>query len=223
MSEALDQGLIEERCVSKLSDNEADQSCSTPSTSSRFKSSAGQGVEMSPNARGNKRPRTAIARPSTSSTSTSSISPSVEIEGPWLALMVACVNKLRNHNTNELDGLSFEGLKDLEVVIFKLSRKLLQKPHLTTDETKDLMVAMSGILDLRTWDYNKAPEVVEPTLDVCHNDIDQFNRQLSNDLRLGIQMLALNCNVQIGKISQQRMQGDDVPSSTPMLRLVSHL
>ncbi|KAF9431832.1 hypothetical protein BGZ76_011641, partial [Entomortierella beljakovae] len=111
----------------------------------------------------------------------------------------------------------------LEIVIFKLSRKLLQQPSLTTDETKDLMVVMTGILDLCSWDYSKAPAVVEPMLDVCHDDINQLNRQLSKDLRLGIQMFTLSCKVQIGKISQKKMQGDDISSSAPMLHLVSYL
>ncbi|KAF9413082.1 hypothetical protein BGZ76_005093 [Entomortierella beljakovae] len=36
-------------------------------------------------------------------------------------------------------------------------------------------------------------------------------------------MFTLSCDVQIGKISQSRIDGEDIPESTPMLRLVSHL
>ncbi|ORZ26617.1 hypothetical protein BCR41DRAFT_384217 [Lobosporangium transversale] len=133
-----------------------------------------------------------------------------------------CNENMRNHSMDGLDSLSLGGLEELEVPIFKISRKLLRQTHLSMMETKDLMVAMSGILDLRTWDCDRAPSAIEPTLYSNNDDIGQLNTQLSKTLRLGVQMFALNCDVKIGEIAEVKMQGGDVPTSTPMLRLVSH-
>ncbi|KAF9088959.1 hypothetical protein BGX27_002593 [Mortierella sp. AM989] len=160
--------------------------------------------------------------PETTSSASDSLPP-IEIDEPWRVLMVACINKLRNHSTDGLDKLSLEGLQKLEIVIFKISRRLLQQSHLSTQETKDLMVAMSGILDLRAWDYSQAPAIAEPVLNTQNNDIDQLNIQLSRDLRLGVQMFTLKCEARIGEIAKAKMRGEDVPATTPMLRLVVHL
>ncbi|KAF9917392.1 hypothetical protein BX616_001151 [Lobosporangium transversale] len=135
---------------------------------------------------------------------------------------IGCNENMRNHSMDGLDSLSLGGLEELEVPIFKISRKLLRQTHLSMMETKDLMVAMSGILDLRTWDCDRAPSAIEPTLYSNNDDIGQLNTQLSKTLRLGVQMFALNCDVKIGEIAEVKMQGGDVPTSTPMLRLVSH-
>ncbi|KAF9413081.1 hypothetical protein BGZ76_005092, partial [Entomortierella beljakovae] len=128
-----------------------------------------------------KRFRTAVASSTSASASPTSVTstlPSIEILSPWHTLMVACVNKLRNHIPSGLDSLSFEGLDGLERIIFKISHDLLQRPHLTKADTKDLMVAMSGVLDLRTWDYDEAPELIMPALDACNDSITALNTQL---------------------------------------------
>ncbi|KAF9090495.1 hypothetical protein BGX27_002231 [Mortierella sp. AM989] len=82
---------------------------------------------------------------------------------------------------------------------------------------------MSGVLDLRTQDYDDASELIEPTLDACNDSITALNTQLSKDLNRGIQMFTLSCDGQIGKASQSGVGGNGMPESTPMLRLVSHL
>ncbi|KAF9433016.1 hypothetical protein BGZ76_009990, partial [Entomortierella beljakovae] len=166
----------------------------------------------------NKKPRIAASYMDSQSSTTS-----ISLDEPWSNLMIACVNKLRNHNTDDLDNLSFEGLKPIEIVILKLSRKLLQQTHLSTKETKDLMVAMSGILDLRSWECRIAPSAIEDALYAENDEIKQLNTQLAKDLHLGLPIFALKCDVKIGDISKMIIQGEDAPFTTPMLRFVSHL
>ncbi|KAF9110611.1 hypothetical protein BGX27_006136, partial [Mortierella sp. AM989] len=74
------------------------------------------------------------------------------------------------------------------------------------------------------WIYergDRAPSAIEPALYANNDDIGQLNTQLSKILRLGVQMFALNCDVEIGEIAKLKMQGEDAPTTTPMLRLVS--
>ncbi|KAG9066701.1 hypothetical protein KI688_012610 [Linnemannia hyalina] len=131
--------------------------------------------------------------------------------------------KLRGQDTLGLDKISTEGLSDLEVKIFSSSRSLIEQAELSTEDSKDLMVGMSGILDTRTWICEEAPSTLEPQLSAENKELGQLLSQLRKCLHLGIQMLVLKGEVMIGEIAKATIEGEDRPSITPMLRCVVHL
>ncbi|KAG0280431.1 hypothetical protein BGZ95_010164 [Linnemannia exigua] len=133
------------------------------------------------------------------------------------------VEKLRGQDTSGLDKLSTNGLSDLEAKIFSNSRSLIEQAELSTEDSKDLMVGMSGILDTRTWICEEAPSTLEPGLSAENKGLDQLLSQLRKHLQLGIQMLVLKGEVTIGDIAKATIEGQDRPNTTPMLRCIVHL
>ncbi|KAF9905601.1 hypothetical protein EC991_001500 [Linnemannia zychae] len=154
----------------------------------------------------------------------SSLGPlSLDTDDSWGSLLLATVNKLRGQDTFGLEILSTDGLSDLEVKIFSNSRSLIEQAELSTEDSKDLMVGMSGILDTRTWICEEAPSTLEPNLSAENKDLDQLLLQLRKQLQLGIQMLVLKGEAMIGDIAKATIEGQDRPSTTPMLRCIVHL
>ncbi|KAK3844435.1 MAG: hypothetical protein J3R72DRAFT_438052 [Linnemannia gamsii] len=150
-------------------------------------------------------------------------SSSPDMDDRWSRLLLATVNKLRGQDTSGLGKLSTDGLSDLEVKIFSNSRSLIEQAELSTEDSKDLMVGMSGILDTRTWICEEAPSTLEPGLSAENKDLDQLLSKLRKQLQLGIQMLVLKGEVMIGDIAKATIEGQDRPSTAPMLRCIVHL
>ncbi|KAF9544609.1 hypothetical protein EC957_011824 [Mortierella hygrophila] len=148
---------------------------------------------------------------------------SIDLDDRWSHLLLATVNKLRGQDTLGLDKILTKGLSDLEVTIFSNSRSLIEQAELNTEDSKDLMVGMSGILDTRTWICEEAPSTLEPQLSAENKELDQLLSQLRKCLHLGIQILVLKGEVMIGEIAKATIEGEDRPSITPMLRCIVHL
>ncbi|KAG0310092.1 hypothetical protein BGZ97_012805 [Linnemannia gamsii] len=151
-------------------------------------------------------------------------SSSIDMDDRWSHLLLATVNKLRGgQDTPGLDQISTDGLSDLEAKIFANSRNLIEQVELSTEDSKDLMVGMSGILDTRTWICEEAPSTLELKLSAENKELDQLLSQLRKCLQLGIQMLVLKGEVMIGEIAKATIGGQDRPSTAPMLRCIIHL
>ncbi|KAK3834820.1 MAG: hypothetical protein JOS17DRAFT_737858 [Linnemannia elongata] len=148
---------------------------------------------------------------------------SIDLDDRWSHLLLATVNKLRGQDTQGLDKISSKGLSDLEAKIFSNSRILIEQAELSTEDSKDLMVGMSGILDTLTWICEEAPSTLEPKLSDENKELNQLLSQLRKCLQLGIQMLVLKGEVMIGEIAKATIEGKDRPSITPMLRCIVHL
>ncbi|KAF9340828.1 hypothetical protein BGZ91_012365 [Linnemannia elongata] len=148
---------------------------------------------------------------------------SIDLDDRWSHLLLATVNKLRGQETVGLDKIPTDGLSDLEVKIFSNSRSLIEQAELSTEDSKDLMVGMSGILDTRTWICEEAPSTLEHKLRAENKELDQLLFQLRKCLQLGIQMLMLKGEVMIGEIAKATIEGEDRPNITPMLRCIVHL
>ncbi|KAG0294469.1 hypothetical protein BGZ96_001128, partial [Linnemannia gamsii] len=145
---------------------------------------------------------------------------SIDMDDRWSRLLLAT---LRGQDTPGLDKIPMDGLSDLEAKIFSNSRNLIEQAELSTEDSKDLMVGMSGILDTRTWICEEAPSTLEPRLSAENKELDQLLSQLRKYLQLGIQMLVLKGEVMIGEIAKATIEGQDRPNTTPMLRCIIHL
>ncbi|KAF9181664.1 hypothetical protein BGZ49_004816, partial [Haplosporangium sp. Z 27] len=174
---------------------------------------------------------------STSSSSTSHISTQLPLPSPeslisplldgqtrgtWEVLTRACINKFRGHGVDGIDNVTSVGMSDIETHLFKKVLTLIRRESLTELRTKDLFVALSGVLDLRSTSF-KGLTVVVPELATKDKDIEKMCSQMFKYLKLGVRALVLNCDVDLGKIAKSELGGKDPPTQIPMLQLVRHL
>ncbi|KAK3823528.1 MAG: hypothetical protein J3Q66DRAFT_144255 [Benniella sp.] len=144
-----------------------------------------------------------------------------ELQEPWKGLLQACVDKVRNQPM-KLESLNDNGLTELERWLFQRVLYYLSLPSLSLSESKDMLVAATGIVDLRAAQYkNLCSKVAELSAKV--EGLIAILETLRQDLTLGSPVLVLRCNVRIGKISQDQLNGNDIPFHTPMIELVRHI
>ncbi|KAF9345568.1 hypothetical protein BGX34_004646, partial [Mortierella sp. NVP85] len=146
---------------------------------------------------------------------------SLDLQEPWRGLLQACVDKVRNQPM-KLQNLSDNGLTELERWLFQRVLYYLSLPTLSLSRSKDMFVAATGIVDLRAAQYkNLCSKVTELSAKV--EGLTDILGLLRKDLTLGPLVLVLRCSVRLGQISQDQLDGKDVPFHKPMIELVQHI
>ncbi|KAF9153217.1 hypothetical protein DFQ26_000644, partial [Actinomortierella ambigua] len=147
----------------------------------------------------------------------------------WATLMQAALRKIRKQEVVEkadLDQLDHSGMPQSERLVFDISRELIldeDEGRLGKDKVKDLMVAMSGIVDLRTWRVRRPPSLVQANLKVQQQDLVTLLDSLNEPLRKGPRMLVLRCRDLIGKNAVAEENGEEPSLFTGVIRAIEYL
>ncbi|KAG0309917.1 hypothetical protein BGZ98_000005 [Dissophora globulifera] len=129
---------------------------------------------------------------------------------------------LRGHAISGLDNISDEGMSLNESRLYERILFYLAKEQLSEMEFKDMFVALTGIIDLRVASYKDMSSVV-PALNAKDPEIEQLLQRLSKDLRLGLRTLVLKCDVRLGEIARQELDGEDPTVYAPIVQLIRYL
>ncbi|KAF9150227.1 hypothetical protein DFQ26_001653, partial [Actinomortierella ambigua] len=146
----------------------------------------------------------------------------------WATLMQAALRKICKLEIVEktaLDQLDHSGMPQSERLVFDISRELImdEEGRLGKDKIKDLMVAMSGIVDLRTWKVRHPPSLVQANLMVRQQGLVELLDSLKEPLRMGPRMLVLRCRRLIGKDADAELNGEEPSPFTGMIRAIEYL
>ncbi|KAG0264759.1 hypothetical protein DFQ27_001031 [Actinomortierella ambigua] len=147
----------------------------------------------------------------------------------WATLMQAALRKIRKQEVVEkadLDQLDHSGMPQSERLVFDISRELIldeDEGRLGKDKVKDLMVAMSGIVDLRTWRVRRPPSLVQANLKVRQQDLVTLLDSLKEPLRKGPRILVLRCRDLIGKNAVAEENGEEPSLFTGVIRAIEYL
>ncbi|KAF9149703.1 hypothetical protein DFQ26_001864, partial [Actinomortierella ambigua] len=124
-----------------------------------------------------------------------------------------------------LDRLDHSGMSQSERLVLDISRQLVldDEGRLDKDNVKDLMVAMSGIVDLRTRKVRHPPSLVQVDLMVRQQGLDDLLDSLKEPWRMGPRMLVLRCRRLIGKNAEADENGEELSPFTGMIRAIEYL
>ncbi|KAF9151424.1 hypothetical protein DFQ26_001246, partial [Actinomortierella ambigua] len=147
----------------------------------------------------------------------------------WATLMQAALGKIRNLaivKKKDLDQLDNSGMPQSERIVFDIARNLIvheDEGRLIKDKVKDLMVAMSGIVDLRTWEVRRSPSMVQASLIVRQQGLVDLLDSLGGPLLLGSRTLILHCQCLIGESAVAELKGEKPLPFKGMIRAIEHL
>ncbi|KAG0264765.1 hypothetical protein DFQ27_001037 [Actinomortierella ambigua] len=150
----------------------------------------------------------------------------------WATLIEAALRKIRKEEIDDkttleqLDQLDQNGMSQSERHLLEILHRLIVDDNeggLGKDNVKNLMVAMSGIVDLRTWEVHRSPSLVQADLIVREQGLVDLLDSLEGPLQMGPRMLVLRCRDLIGKNAVAEERGEEPSPYTGMIKAIEYL
>ncbi|KAF9160828.1 hypothetical protein DFQ26_005141 [Actinomortierella ambigua] len=147
----------------------------------------------------------------------------------WATLIEAALRKIRKEEISDkaaLDRLDQNGMSQSERHLLRILRRLVvddNEGRLGKDDVKDLMVAMSGIIDLRTWEMRRPPSLIQADLMILQRGLSELLASLEGPSQIGTRLLILRCQCLIGKFADAELKGEKPSPFKGMIRVIEYL